>query len=120
MKVRKQLTSENSGAYRKRSKYGNKRCECDGYTFDSQKEYLHYLALRTQGVRALVVHPRFPITISNQHGLTTKVCSVVLDFQYVDDDGRLRYIDVKGKDLPMSKLKRKMVEFQYGIKVELV
>ena len=66
----------------------------------------------------LKVHPAFPIEIDG-----TTICKVILDFKYLDwlaDDKPLIYEDVKGRDNALSRLKRKLVEAQYGIKVTII
>ena len=42
------------------------------------------------------------------------------DFAYRDKAGKRRVEDVKGADTPISRLKRAMVEAQYGVQVEIV
>ena len=51
------------------------------------------------------------------------IATYLLDFSYRDDEGNVRYEDVKGgkaTQTPLSKLKIKLVEAQHGIKVEIV
>jgi hypothetical protein len=43
-----------------------------------------------------------------------------LDFMLIKTDGSIEYVEVKGKDLPMGKMKRKMVESEYEIRIEVV
>ncbi len=109
-----------------RSKYHAKRVHLDGYLFDSQAEAKRYAELRllekAGHIRNLVVHPTFPIAING-----TKVCTVIADFSFVDlsDEksfstfGLTRVIDVKGLDLPISRLKRKLVAACCGIEIEV-
>lgn len=91
----------------------------DGYRFDSLREAAHYqelkLLLRAGEISGLGVHPQYPIVINDQ-----RICTVELDFFYTDKDGAEHVVDVKGLDTPVSRLKRKMVEAVYGIKVEVV
>ena len=44
----------------------------------------------------------------------------VIDFQEFHEDGTVHFIDVKGRPTPMYKLKKKLVESQYPIKIEEV
>ncbi|MDE2097130.1 MAG: hypothetical protein KGL39_07780 [Patescibacteria group bacterium] len=44
----------------------------------------------------------------------------ILDFLVVNSDGSIRYIDFKGKDLTMSRLKRRQVKEFFNIDVEIV
>lgn len=102
-----------------RNKYGAVRTTVDGITFASKAEANRYqelkLLLKAQKIAELELQPKYKIAING-----IKVCSVILDFKYYDK--RLdRFIieDVKGKDTPISRLKRKLVEAAYGIKVIL-
>lgn len=104
----------------KPNKYGAKRVQVDGIWFDSKREAARYNELklmRDAGLIAkLTVHPRYVIQYRDR-----KICEVELDFYYYDDrDRTLHYEDVKGKDNPLSALKRKLVEAFYGIKVEVL
>jgi Protein of unknown function (DUF1064) len=104
----------------RRLKYNAVRVKLDGYTFDSKAEARYYGDLTLQARKGqllnLKVHPRFEIKLVRQ-----KICDVILDFAFYDKiAGRDRYIDVKGRDNALSRLKRKLVEAFYGIKIEVV
>lgn len=108
------------GWTRRNGKYNAVKVRLDGYTFDSKLEARYYgeLMLREQAgeIRIERVHPRYPIEIRGK-----KVCTVELDFIYLDlKTLKSHFIDCKGVDLPMSKLKRRLVEAEYSLKVELV
>lgn len=95
-------------------------CEIDGYKFDSKREGKEYhdlkMRLLAREITNLQIHPKYPIFIND-----IKICVVELDFKYLDKiENRERIVDVKGFDTPISKLKRKMVEAFYKIKVEIV
>ena len=102
-----------------RNKYGAVRTTVDGITFASKAEANRYqelkLLLKAQKIAELELQPKYKIAING-----IKVCNVILDFRYYDKDTD-KYIieDVKGKDTPISRLKRKLVEAAYGIKVIL-
>ena len=86
----------------------------------SLKEASHYIALsqaeKAGKIQKLKLQPRFPIVIKGQ-----KICTVVLDFTYYDNEKSCWfYIDVKGMDTSLSKLKRKLVETEYGITVTII
>lgn len=102
-----------------RNKYHAKKARVDGYSFDSQAEARRYGELRLMEkageISGLKVHPVFPIEIQGR-----PVCKVILDFSYKDKNGDDVHEDVKGVDTALSKLKRKMVEAQYAIDVEVV
>lgn len=102
-----------------RNKYNAKQVRADGYLFKSLDEYARYQELklleRGKFIRELRVHPRWPISINGTH-----VCTVELDFDYLDGHGVRRHEDVNGQDNAMSRLKRKLVEAQHGITVTVV
>lgn len=62
-------------------------------------------------ISELKIHPRYPIVINGK-----KVCDVVLDFEYLQDGQRV-YEDTKGYHTSESKLRHKLVEAAYMIKV---
>lgn len=104
----------------KRNKYGAKKCKIDGYTFDSLKEGKEYghlkLELLAGDIKDLKIHPSYPIFINDK-----LVCKVELDFEYYDNRRKkIRYIDVKGFETDISKLKKKMIEAQLGIEAEWI
>lgn len=100
---------------------GNKKCQMDGVTFDSQLEANYYTSVIKPAelaglINGVVIHPPYPITIN---GIT--VSRPKLDFSYGDvKTGKSFAVDVKGFDTDMSRLKRKMIEAQYGIMVHVI
>lgn len=88
------------------------------HVFDSRAEAARYDELRLQekagAIRDLRCQPEFPIVIEGR-----QVGKYVGDFAYVAG-GALVVEDVKGMDTPLSRFKRKCVEAQYGIQVEVV
>jgi hypothetical protein len=102
-----------------RHKYNAKKVRLDGFTFDSQREAAYYAELklreRAHEISGIRIHPAFHIEIQGR-----PICKVILDFAYTTKDGDDVYVDVKGVDTALSKLKRKMVEAAYGIDVEVV
>lgn len=109
----------------RKNKYGAVRTVVDGYAFDSQAEatdYINLKTLRSAGkIKDLTLHPKFPIYIANKlTDAMTKVCDVELDFMFFDIEKKaIRIVDRKGRDNALSKLKRKMIEAQHGIVVEV-
>ena len=101
------------------NKYGAKKVKLDGYTFDSKMEAKRYGELKLlekEGtIENLEVHPLYFIAVRGIH-----VCKVILDFRYLVHKITWVYEDVKGHDNALSRLKRKMVEAQLGIKVQVV
>ncbi|WP_245384542.1 DUF1064 domain-containing protein [Rhizobium leguminosarum] len=105
----------------KRSKYGATKTMVDGITFDSKREAAYYSELKIREkageVSGLALQRPFPIIINGQ-----SVGKFLSDFAFIDhtQEDRLRVIDVKGMDTPLSKFKRKCVEAFYQIKVEII
>jgi len=99
-------------------KYGARKVILDGYMFDSKAEVKRYQELKllwaAGQIWILEIHPTFVIRIKGK-----QICRVILDFAYCNPKGRV-IEDVKGMDTPISRLKRKLVEAQYGIKVEVL
>ena len=102
----------------------------DGLKFDSAKEANRYLALRllerNGEIFDLVVHPVFPLTVGGkpvlirskgyQNGRKAKYTA---DFSYIDRNGEKIYEDVKGYDTPIARLRRAVIEAEYGIRIDL-
>ena len=114
-----------------RNKYGAIKTKVDGYTFDSKAEASRYLALvllqRAGEISELEVQPPFqlkcggkPVLIRSEGYPNGRVAKYVGDFAYVDHAGHRVVEDVKGKDLPLSRLKRALVEAEYGVVVKVV
>lgn len=102
------------------NKYGAVKTVVDGITFDSKAEARRYQELKllkqVGAIGDINVHPHFPIWLDHM-----KICDVVLDFNYFSyDRKRIIYEDVKGQDNALSRLKRKLVEAFYTIKVDVI
>ncbi len=108
----------------KRSKYNvadvSER-RLDGYLFDSKRELTRYgqhlYLVKAGEIKNLTIHPRFDI---HWPGTLSKVCTVELDFSYIDKKGTFHVEDVKGMDTAVSKLKRRLFELAFGLKVEII
>lgn len=116
----------------KRSKYGVRQDAAgkaartiDGTLFASLKEAKRYVLLRQlqrQGdISHLELQPKFPLfVISNDGNMTvTRLGEYRADFRYVRD-GKTVIEDCKGVQTELFIWKKKHVEAEYGIKVELV
>jgi hypothetical protein len=105
----------------KRSKYGATKTMVDGILFDSKREAAYYSELKIREkageITGLALQRPFPIIMGGE-----KIGKYVSDFAFIDHSrgDRLRVIDVKGFDTPLSRFKRKCVEAFYQIKVEVV
>lgn len=101
----------------KRPKYGNKKTEFNGIAFDSMAEAKRYYILtirQSMGeISGLELQPRYPLVVG-----TTKVCTYVADFRYVDTKtGETVVEDVKGVKTPVYRLKAKLMLALHGIRV---
>lgn len=109
-----------------RSKYGAVKTTVDGVTFASKAEARRYQELRllekAGEVTELELQPKFPIYVSingrSRHMGDKPVCTYVADFRYrFGPTGILMIEDVKGMKTPVYRLKKKMVEAQYGVEI---
>ena len=111
---------------RKRHKYNAKRVYEDGIAFDSKWEHKRYRELRllerAGEITSLEVHPEYPINWRDpdMRHLEIRICTVILDFKYVDAQGNTRVEDTKGTRTAISNLKRKLVEAAHGITVDVI
>lgn len=100
-------------------KYRAKPTVIDGHRFPSRREARRYgelkLLERAGLISQLELQPRFPITVGG-----IKVCTYVGDFMYANSKGERVIEDVKGMRTPMYKLKKKLLEATYGIRIQEV
>lgn len=116
----------------RRAKYANQKTTVDGILFDSKKEATRYTELkllqRAKQIRGLIMQPRFPlecgqtpIKIRSEGFPNGRQSTYIADFQYYDIQAKQRVVeDVKGMDTPTSRLKRAIVEAQYGILITII
>lgn len=106
-------------------KYGNKKAEVNGITFDSVKEanrYRELLLLERAGtIQNLELQKKF-ILVPSQRGADGKViereCAYVADFVYIDTEtGRTIVEDTKGFRTKDYIIKRKLMLWIYNIKI---
>ena len=97
-----------------RQKYGNRRTEVDGITFDSAKEARRYQALKlleaAGKISELKVHPHWFCVVNG-----VLVCKYVADFSYLDGERWFVCEDVKGIRTPVYRLKRALMAACHGI-----
>lgn len=104
--------------FTKPHKFNATRTEIDGIWFDSKKEAAEYgklkLLERIGKVQQLELQPAFEL-----HAPSGEVLGKYkADFRFIDQEGRSRVVDVKGVKTPVYRLKKKMVEAEYGIRIE--
>jgi len=97
------------------SKYKAQRTECDGKIFDSKKEAHRYGELKMlerSGIIAnLELQPAFEIEVAGR-----RICKYRADFRYVEN-GAITVEDVKGVRTPLYRLKKKLVEALYDVRI---
>ncbi len=83
--------------------------------FDSKKEarYFDTLKLRVDVGEVLYFHRQVPIELPGK----TKY---VVDFQEFHSDGTVHYVDVKGAQTEVFRLKKRQVEALYPFEIEVV
>lgn len=110
-------------------KYGNTATNVGGHRFDSRREARRYAQLRllelAGEITGLELQPEFVLyALALDHdGLIrdlVRVGSYIGDFRYRDASGQMIVEDAKGVRTPLYRLKRKIVEAQYGIRIREV
>ncbi len=99
----------------RRPKYGNRKCEYGGHTFDSRAEMRRYqeleLALAAGEIRDLECQHAFRLVVND-----VKICDYRADFIYRDAKTRQVVVeDVKGVKTPAYQLKKKLMLALFGI-----
>lgn len=101
------------------SKYKAVKTVVDGITFASKREayyYRLYSKMQEAGmIKNLKMQTSIPFKLNGEKIFTYKP-----DFEYDDSDGKHHYIDVKGVSTPLFRLKKKLIEAQYKINIEIV
>jgi len=100
-------------------KYNAKKTVYNGNLYDSKAEASFAakidLLKKAKGKDKVISVTRqvdFPVIVDGE-----KICTYKLDFLVVTNDGGKHHFDVKGFATPVYKLKKKLVEAIYGIKI---
>lgn len=97
----------------KKSKYGAKKTNIDGHTFDSQKEADYYcelkLRLQSEDIKGFCLQPIFILV----QGLKYKA-----DFIVFNNDNTTEIVDVKGFKTKEYIAKKKVFEDKYNLKIK--
>ena len=97
------------------SKYSNKKTELDGYTFDSKTEANRYaelmLAEKAGDISNLELQPKFLLEVNGK-----KIATYIADFRYIEN-GKTVVEDVKGVKTPVYRIKKKLTEALYDVKI---
>lgn len=110
---------------KRRNKYGNRKVEIDGITFDSLAESRYYRELklreRAGDILMFSTQPRYIVQEPyEKDGERVRAIYYVADFEIHHTDGSIEVVDVKGKLTDVFKLKEKMFNKRYPHKLTLV
>lgn len=113
-KIKSKILEEHPDLAKKSSKYYSRRIKIDGYTFDSKKEADRYTSLknleRIGAIKFFIRQPKFDLGGG---------CTYSADFLVFWKDGTYTIEDVKGFETKEFKLKKKLIESRYPIKIEI-
>ena len=112
----------------KRAKYGNRKVELDGETFDSVKEYSRWqeLKLMERAGEIYELQRQVPFVVipaqrDDRGKLVEREVKYIADFTYREKCGnRLVVEDTKGMKTREYILKRKMMLYRLGIRIQEV
>lgn len=107
------------------SKYGNSKTVVNGITFDSkmEAEYYQYLKMSENAtIFHIQLQPKFLILsgYTDTEGKKQRPIYYQADFLVEYESGLVEVIDVKGVETEAFKLKKKMFESRYGMKLKVV
>lgn len=103
------------------SKYNAKKVEIDGIKFDSKAEGEYYLHLKQQVTERQILGFERQKRMLLQEGFSVegvkgKIRPIfyVVDFIITENDGTLTYVDVKGMETDVFRLKKKLFMKRYN------
>ena len=103
------------------SKYNAKKVEIDGIKFDSKAEGEYYLHLKQQVTERQILGFERQKRMLLQEGFSVegvkgKIRPIfyVVDFIITENDGTLTYVDLKGMETDVFKLKKKLFMKRYN------
>ena len=105
------------------SKYGNRKVEVGGITFDSKREARRYLELKAMEAAGEISELRLQVKyllIPSQRidgKVVEREVAYVADFTYYDKGGNLVVEDTKGHRTKDYIIKRKLVLWVHGIRI---
>jgi hypothetical protein len=99
-------------AFAKESKYHAIATEADGIRFQSKKEAKYFRELQARVHLGEVAYFLRQVPFWLKGGVTYRV-----DFMEVLKEGSIRYVDVKGFKTQTYKIKRRIVEASYPVKI---
>lgn len=117
MRIRDQVAKKLGEFAPKKHKYGAVKTEAGGYKFASKREANRYLELKMMEHAGLIadleLQPEFPIEIDE-----IPICVYKADYAYFFLETGVRVVeDVKGFQTAEYKLKKRLVEAVYKIRI---
>ncbi len=112
------MVKTDAGAKRGILKYRNKITIVDNIRFHSTKEARRYQELKLLGKAGEITDLRLQVPFEIMIGGKT-ICVYYADFVY-KEKGISKVEDVKGMRTPVYRLKKKLVEAYYGVKIHEV
>lgn len=108
-----------------RSKYRNKKVEVDGHVFDSKAEARFYNQLKlrdkAKDIMFFRLQPRYRLLDGfEKNGENHRPIDYIADFEIHHHDGSIEVVDVKGHVTAVAKIKFKMFNKKYPLKLTLV
>lgn len=103
------------------AKYKNIKTTIDGITFDSKKEAIHYVYLKNLEKQGTITNLQRQTKIDFKVN-GKKIFTYKPDFEYNDEFGH-HIVDVKSPATEKNavfRLKRKLIENYYKVKIEIV
>lgn len=106
-----------------RNKYGAKKIKdpATGYVFDSKKEFFRWCELRIMERAGKISDLKRQVSyelIPKQK--VERACTYVADFVYIDEHGETVVEDAKGVRTDAYRIKRKLMLWVHGIKIQEV
>lgn len=107
------------------NKYHNKQTTFDGIKFASIKEKNYYVKLKMLQDFGKIseLKTQVPFVLIETFRLddeTYRQTKYIADFTYKDEDGKYHVVDTKGFKTKEYLLKKKLMVWKYGIKIEEV
>lgn len=106
----------------KKNKYGAQKTELDGLVFDSKKESVQWAKFCRMEAAGLISNLKRQ-TALEFYVKGKKMFTYKPDMEYDTPDGVHHYVDVKSEITaknPVFRLKRKIIEAEYGIAIEII
>jgi len=104
-----------------RSKFNAVVCETDNLHFPSKKHRAFYIQLQAQKQAKMIRYflREVPFDLPGHYD-NGRVIRHYVDFAVCQNDNTFIFYEVKGRDIPLGRVKRLQVEALYNIHIELI